>query len=255
MAALKVKKGDRVRILQGKDRGKEGEVSRVLPAEGKVIVDGDVALDSWDELRAFYDGNVATERGASEGGLAVYFLGGLDVKWSPTQRANLTYCVSNTFGARKAAVSDSIVTGFDPPSATPSTATNAGGPIAVGGLGPWTCTGEACGPELNRIVYGTRSILVTSCQTLGATGVTPAMCHLNPLIRKRNIVVTYEMSRLGYLGRPGGAVVTIRMGLVQTGPVRLFFDLPFLGALIGLGQVTVPAMPVTVTSEDLNSGA
>jgi large subunit ribosomal protein L24 len=40
MPTLKVKKGDRVRILQGKDRGKEGEVSRVLPAEGKVIVDG-----------------------------------------------------------------------------------------------------------------------------------------------------------------------------------------------------------------------
>jgi large subunit ribosomal protein L24 len=40
MAGLKVKKGDRVRILQGKDRGKEGEVTRVLPAEGKVIVDG-----------------------------------------------------------------------------------------------------------------------------------------------------------------------------------------------------------------------
>ena len=40
MPALKIKKGDRVRILQGKDRGKEGEVSRVLPAEGKVIVDG-----------------------------------------------------------------------------------------------------------------------------------------------------------------------------------------------------------------------
>jgi large subunit ribosomal protein L24 len=40
MGALKVKKGDRVRVLQGKDRGKEGEVSRVLPEAGKVIVDG-----------------------------------------------------------------------------------------------------------------------------------------------------------------------------------------------------------------------
>jgi large subunit ribosomal protein L24 len=40
MAALKVKKGDRVRVLQGKDRGKEGEVTRVLPDAGKVIVDG-----------------------------------------------------------------------------------------------------------------------------------------------------------------------------------------------------------------------
>ena len=40
MPALKIKKGDRVRILQGKDRGKEGEVSRVIPETGKVIVDG-----------------------------------------------------------------------------------------------------------------------------------------------------------------------------------------------------------------------
>jgi large subunit ribosomal protein L24 len=40
MAGLKVKKGDRVRVLQGKDRGKEGEVARVLIREGKVIVDG-----------------------------------------------------------------------------------------------------------------------------------------------------------------------------------------------------------------------
>ncbi len=37
---MKLKKGDRVRVLQGKDRGKEGEVMRVLPERGKVIVDG-----------------------------------------------------------------------------------------------------------------------------------------------------------------------------------------------------------------------
>jgi len=40
MAGPKIKKGDRVRVLTGKDRGKEGEVSRSLPAQGKVIVDG-----------------------------------------------------------------------------------------------------------------------------------------------------------------------------------------------------------------------
>jgi large subunit ribosomal protein L24 len=40
MAGLKIKKGDRVRVLQGKDRGKEGEVTRVLLDQGKVIVDG-----------------------------------------------------------------------------------------------------------------------------------------------------------------------------------------------------------------------
>jgi large subunit ribosomal protein L24 len=37
---MKLKKGDRVRVLQGKDRGKEGTVMRVLPRDDKVIVDG-----------------------------------------------------------------------------------------------------------------------------------------------------------------------------------------------------------------------
>jgi large subunit ribosomal protein L24 len=40
MAGLKVRKGDRVRVLTGKDRGKEGVISRVLPRQNKVIVDG-----------------------------------------------------------------------------------------------------------------------------------------------------------------------------------------------------------------------
>ena len=40
MAGLKIKKGDRVRVLTGKDRGKEGVVMRVLPKANKVIVDG-----------------------------------------------------------------------------------------------------------------------------------------------------------------------------------------------------------------------
>jgi large subunit ribosomal protein L24 len=40
MAGLKLRKGDRVRVLSGKDRGKEGEIMRAFPAEGKVIVDG-----------------------------------------------------------------------------------------------------------------------------------------------------------------------------------------------------------------------
>ena len=37
---MKLKKGDRVRVLTGKDRGKEGDVMRVFPKAGKVIVDG-----------------------------------------------------------------------------------------------------------------------------------------------------------------------------------------------------------------------
>ena len=37
---MKIKKGDRVRMMTGKDRGKEGEVMRALPSQDKVIVDG-----------------------------------------------------------------------------------------------------------------------------------------------------------------------------------------------------------------------
>ena len=40
MAGMKIKKGDRVVVLTGKDRGKEGEVSRAIPTRDKVIVDG-----------------------------------------------------------------------------------------------------------------------------------------------------------------------------------------------------------------------
>ena len=40
MSGLKIKKGDKVRVLTGKDRGHEGAVMRVLPSVGKVIVDG-----------------------------------------------------------------------------------------------------------------------------------------------------------------------------------------------------------------------
>jgi large subunit ribosomal protein L24 len=40
MAGLKIKKGDRIRVLSGKDRGKEGNVTRVVPKARKVIVDG-----------------------------------------------------------------------------------------------------------------------------------------------------------------------------------------------------------------------
>jgi large subunit ribosomal protein L24 len=40
MAGLKIKRGDRVKVLTGKDRGTEGLVVRVLPTEGKVVVEG-----------------------------------------------------------------------------------------------------------------------------------------------------------------------------------------------------------------------
>ncbi|WP_166039532.1 50S ribosomal protein L24 [Sphingosinicella sp. YJ22] len=40
MAAAKIKKGDKVVVLSGKDKGKHGEVVKSMPKEGKVVVAG-----------------------------------------------------------------------------------------------------------------------------------------------------------------------------------------------------------------------
>ncbi|HMS13593.1 MAG: 50S ribosomal protein L24 [Microthrixaceae bacterium] len=37
---MKVRKGDRVMVIAGKDRGREGMVKTVLPRDGKVVVEG-----------------------------------------------------------------------------------------------------------------------------------------------------------------------------------------------------------------------
>ena len=39
-AKLKIRKGDRVIVLAGKDKGKSGEVLRVLPKEERAVVQG-----------------------------------------------------------------------------------------------------------------------------------------------------------------------------------------------------------------------
>jgi large subunit ribosomal protein L24 len=43
MPGVHIKKHDMVRVMTGKDRGKEGRLVRVLPGRGRVMVDG-VAL-------------------------------------------------------------------------------------------------------------------------------------------------------------------------------------------------------------------
>ncbi len=40
MGMAKIKKGDSVVVLSGKDKGKTGTVAKVLPKDGKVVVEG-----------------------------------------------------------------------------------------------------------------------------------------------------------------------------------------------------------------------
>lgn len=40
MGAAKIKKGDTVVVLSGKDKGRSGTVQQVMPKEGKLVVEG-----------------------------------------------------------------------------------------------------------------------------------------------------------------------------------------------------------------------
>ena len=37
---MKLKKGDNIKMIAGKDKGKSGKISRVLPKENKVVIEG-----------------------------------------------------------------------------------------------------------------------------------------------------------------------------------------------------------------------
>src|SRR5581483_7993385 len=56
---MKLKKGDRVRVLSGKDRGKEGVIMRAMPSQGKVLVEGvNVSRRSQRATRATMQGGI-----------------------------------------------------------------------------------------------------------------------------------------------------------------------------------------------------
>lgn len=71
------------------------------PGTGLYILDWDTPISGDEQLYRVWQ---ATQQGA----LAVYNINGQDIIWNATQRKQLTYCVSDTFGANKQAVIDAI---------------------------------------------------------------------------------------------------------------------------------------------------
>ena len=58
--AAKLKKGDKVVVLAGKDKGKEGEITAVMPKDNKAIVDGvNVAIRHTRQTQASQGGRIA----------------------------------------------------------------------------------------------------------------------------------------------------------------------------------------------------
>ncbi len=68
---------------------------------GHYIVDGDIAIRDEKQLKEFWDS-------MQTGALIVNTVGGADDKWNDTQKLNLTYCVSNSFGSNKSRVLSAI---------------------------------------------------------------------------------------------------------------------------------------------------
>lgn len=67
---------------------------------GVFIVDGDIPISDETELRKYYDTYVAQV----DQSLTVRNVMGADILWQRGNRFNLTYCISNGFGTRKATV-------------------------------------------------------------------------------------------------------------------------------------------------------
>jgi len=57
--AAKLKKGDKVVVLAGKDKGKQGEITQVMPKAGKAVVDGlNIAIRHQKQTQAAQGGRM-----------------------------------------------------------------------------------------------------------------------------------------------------------------------------------------------------
>lgn len=61
MAKLKIKKGDRVVVLAGKDKGKQGEVLKVLPKEERALVNGVNMIKRHQKQSASEEGGIISK--------------------------------------------------------------------------------------------------------------------------------------------------------------------------------------------------
>ncbi len=64
MAKLKIKKGDHVVVLTGKDKGKHGEVLKMMPEENRAIVKGVAMIRRHQRQTATQDGGIISKEAA-----------------------------------------------------------------------------------------------------------------------------------------------------------------------------------------------
>jgi len=64
MRKLKIKKGDHVVVITGKDKGKKGEVLKVLPEENRAIVKGVAMVRRHQRQTATQEGGIIAKEAA-----------------------------------------------------------------------------------------------------------------------------------------------------------------------------------------------
>jgi large subunit ribosomal protein L24 len=64
MASLKIRRGDHVVVLTGKNKGKHGEVLKVMPAENRAIVKGVAMIRRHQRQTATQDGGIISKEAA-----------------------------------------------------------------------------------------------------------------------------------------------------------------------------------------------
>ena len=64
MAKLKIRKGDHVVVITGKDKGKKGEVLKVMPEENRAIVQGVAMIKRHQRQTTTQDGGIISKEAA-----------------------------------------------------------------------------------------------------------------------------------------------------------------------------------------------
>ena len=64
MPKVKIKKGDHVVVITGKDKGKRGEVLKVMPADNRAIVKGVAIMRKHQKQSATQDGGIISKEAA-----------------------------------------------------------------------------------------------------------------------------------------------------------------------------------------------
>ncbi|HRE19685.1 MAG TPA: 50S ribosomal protein L24, partial [Rhabdaerophilum sp.] len=62
--AAKIKKGDRVVVISGRDKGKSGEVLEVRPAEGRAVVRGVAMIKKHQRQTQNQQGGIISKEGS-----------------------------------------------------------------------------------------------------------------------------------------------------------------------------------------------